>query len=217
MPLPRLTHPLVRKNGVLVRASWDEALDVAARGLEAEVKRHGPNTFGIFSCSKATNEVNYAAQKFLRMAVGIEQHRQLQQNLTRPQRRRSGDGLRSRWQHLELYREAEETDVIFLWGSNAREAHPIYFHHVLKGVHRGARLFVVDPRRTSSAEWADGFAQLHVGSDISLANGMGRSSSTRASRTQPFIANATENFEAYRATVAPLPARARGARDRRAA
>ncbi len=70
MPLPRLTHPLVRKNGALVRASWDEALDVAARGLEAEVKKHGPSTLGIFSCSKATNEVNYAAQKFLRLAVG---------------------------------------------------------------------------------------------------------------------------------------------------
>ncbi len=43
------------------------------------------------------------------------------------------------------YREAEETDVIFLWGANARENHPIFFHHVLKGVHNGARLFVVDP------------------------------------------------------------------------
>ena len=47
------------------------------------------------------------------------------------------------------YREIEETDVILLWGSNARETHPIFFHHLLKGVHNGARLFVVDPRRTS--------------------------------------------------------------------
>ena len=54
------------------------------------------------------------------------------------------------------YREVEDTDLIILWGSNARETHPIYFHHVLKGIHNGARLFVVDPRKTSSAgpRWA---------------------------------------------------------------
>ena len=49
------------------------------------------------------------------------------------------------------YQEIENTDVIVLWGSNARDAHPIFFHHVLKGVHNGAKLFVVDPRRTASA------------------------------------------------------------------
>jgi len=68
--LPRLTQPLVRENGALRPASWDEALTRAAQGIRASVARHGPNTFGLFSCSKATNEVNYAAQKFIRAAVG---------------------------------------------------------------------------------------------------------------------------------------------------
>ncbi len=49
------------------------------------------------------------------------------------------------------YREIEETDTILLWGSNARETHPIFFHHLLKGIHHGARLYAIDPRRTSSA------------------------------------------------------------------
>ena len=49
------------------------------------------------------------------------------------------------------YQEVEETDLIVLWGSNARETHPIFFHHVLKAVHKGARLYAIDPRRTSSA------------------------------------------------------------------
>ena len=61
-----------------------------------------------------------------------------------------------------------------LWGSNARETHPIFFHHVLKGIHNGAELYVVDPRRTSSARWANLWLGLDVGSDISLANAMGR-------------------------------------------
>ena len=64
--------------------------------------------------------------------------------------------------------------MILLWGSNARETHPIFFHHLLKGVRNGARLYVVDPRRTSSAEWADVWLGLDVGSDISLANAMAR-------------------------------------------
>jgi anaerobic selenocysteine-containing dehydrogenase len=70
------------------------------------------------------------------------------------------------------YKEVEETDLIILWGSNAREAHPIFFHHVLKAVHNGARLYVVDPRRTSSAQWADAWLGLDVGTDIVLANAM---------------------------------------------
>jgi formate dehydrogenase major subunit len=70
MNLPRLTEPMVREKGRLRAASWDEALDRAAEGIRRSVASHGPSTFGIFSCSKATNEVNYAAQKFVRATVG---------------------------------------------------------------------------------------------------------------------------------------------------
>lgn len=66
----RILEPLVRDNGHLRSATWDEALDRAAAGIRASVARHGPHTFGLFSCSKATNEVNYAAQKFVRAAIG---------------------------------------------------------------------------------------------------------------------------------------------------
>ena len=68
------------------------------------------------------------------------------------------------------YEELEETDILVLWGSNARETHPIMFQHMLKGQRNGAHLVVVDPRRTASARWANEHAALHVGSDIALAN-----------------------------------------------
>src|SRR5262245_15588015 len=99
------------------------------------------------------------------------------------------------------YREIEETDVILLWGSNARETHPIFFHHVLQGVHNGARLYVVDPRRTSSAQWADSWLGLDVGSDVSLANAIGREIITAGLANKQFIEHATSGFEAYRAHV----------------
>ena len=70
----RLTQPLVRdgdrKTGQLRPASWDEALDRAATGLRKAIDAHGPTTFGLFSCSKATNELNFMTQKFARVVIG---------------------------------------------------------------------------------------------------------------------------------------------------
>jgi formate dehydrogenase major subunit len=101
------------------------------------------------------------------------------------------------------YREIEETDLIVLWGSNARETHPIFFHHVLKGVHQGARLYVVDPRRTSSAEWAAGHLPLHVGSDIALANAVAREILAAGLENRSFVEHATSGFGAWRESVEP--------------
>ncbi len=61
---------MIRENGQLRPASWDEALQRAASGFREVIKRHGPDSFGMFSCSKATNEMNYAAQKFIRAVIG---------------------------------------------------------------------------------------------------------------------------------------------------
>jgi predicted molibdopterin-dependent oxidoreductase YjgC len=66
----RLQTPLVRDDGVLRPATWDEALDRAAAGFRSAVEAKGPTTFGLFSCSKTTNEMNYLAQKFARTVIG---------------------------------------------------------------------------------------------------------------------------------------------------
>jgi predicted molibdopterin-dependent oxidoreductase YjgC len=65
----RLTQPLVREGGRLRPASWDEALTRAAGGF-ARARAIGPNAFGMFSCSKTTNEMNFIAQKFTRAVMG---------------------------------------------------------------------------------------------------------------------------------------------------
>ena len=69
LPRPRLTTPMVRENGELREATWEEALQRATEGLAA-ARAKGPEAFGVFSCSKATNEMNYAAQKFTRAVMG---------------------------------------------------------------------------------------------------------------------------------------------------
>lgn len=66
----RLTEPLVREHGSLRTATWEEALDRAAEGFRRNVEQHGPDSFGMFSCSRATNEMNFIAQKFARSVIG---------------------------------------------------------------------------------------------------------------------------------------------------
>jgi formate dehydrogenase major subunit len=102
------------------------------------------------------------------------------------------------------YREIEETDLILLWGSNARETHPIFFHHLLKGVRNGARMIAVDPRRTNSAKWADLWLGLDVGSDIALSNAMAREIIHAGLHNRSFIDHATSGFDVYAESVEPF-------------
>jgi formate dehydrogenase major subunit len=90
---------------------------------------------------------------------------------------------------------------MLLWGSNARAAHPIFFHHVLKGIHNGMRLIVVDPRRTESAEWGDLWLGLDVGTDIALSNTMAREIIVNDLHHRAFIELAPTGFDDYASSV----------------
>ena len=100
------------------------------------------------------------------------------------------------------YEEVENCDLIVLWGSNARAAHPIFFHHVLRALERGAKLIVVDPRRTESAAFGDLWLGIDVGTDIALSNTIAREIIASDLQDHAFVANATENFEEYVESVA---------------
>jgi predicted molibdopterin-dependent oxidoreductase YjgC len=101
------------------------------------------------------------------------------------------------------YEETRSADLIVLWGSNAREAHPIFFHHVLKAVNDGAKLIVVDPRRTPSAQWADLWLGLDVGTDIPLANAVAREIVHAGLANTEFVERATSGFEAFCDSIEP--------------
>jgi formate dehydrogenase major subunit len=96
----------------------------------------------------------------------------------------------------------ERTDLILLWGSNARETHPVMFLHMLKGIDNGARMIVVDPRHTLSVEAAHDWLPIRVGGDIALANAMGHVIIAEGLQHQWFIDHATTGFEEYRRHVA---------------
>ncbi|WP_405802862.1 molybdopterin oxidoreductase family protein [Streptomyces sp. NBC_01187] len=201
---PRLTHPLVRgsKDGPLRRASWEEALSLAAGGFRRVREESGPDAFGMFSCARATNEMNYVAQKFTRVVMGTNNVDSCNRTCHAPSvagltaALGSGGGTSS-------YEEVEHADLIVMWGSNARFAHPIFFHHVLKGIRNGARMYAVDPRRTSTAEWAESWLGPNVGTDIPLAHAVGREIIHAGLANRAFIERATEGFEEYAAEVEP--------------
>ncbi|MEU4542991.1 molybdopterin oxidoreductase family protein [Nonomuraea dietziae] len=202
MSYDRLTHPLVRENGVLRRASWDEALDAAAQGFLRNIARHGPDSFAMLSCARSTNEMNYVGQKFTRVVVGTNNVDSCNRTCHAPSVAGlsavfgSGGGTSS-------YQEVEDTDVIVMWGSAARNAHPIFFHHVLKAIHKGARMFAVDPRRTGTAQWADRWLGLNVGTDIPLAHAIAREIIHEGLHNEPFIRRATTGFEEFAEKVEP--------------
>lgn len=99
------------------------------------------------------------------------------------------------------YEEIETTDLIVLWGSNARSAHPIFFHHLMKGVRNGAKMYAVDPRRTESAQWADVWLGIDVGSDIALANTVAREIIHAGLTNEAFIDHSTSGYEAFKESV----------------
>lgn len=201
-PYTRLRQPLVREHGELRPASWDEALDRAAAGIRSTVDAHGPDAFGMLACARATNEMNFVAQKFARAVIGTNNVDSCNRTCHAP----SVAGLAAAFGSgggTSSYAEVEHTDVIVMWGSNAREAHPIFFQHVLKGVRNGAKLFVVDPRRTDSAAWADRWLPLSVGTDIPLASAIAREIIHAGLTNKAFIERGTDGYVEFAAAVEP--------------
>lgn len=92
---------------------------------------------------------------------------------------------------------------MLLWGSNARAAHPIFFHHLLAGLRNGAELYCIDPRRTDSARFADLWLGLDVGTDVALANTVAREIIAADLHHRDFIERATEGFDEFAAHVEP--------------
>lgn len=204
----RLTHPLVRgADGELHRASWEEALERAAAGFRTVREEHGPDAFAMLSCARATNEMNYVAQKFTRVVMGTNNVDSCNRTCHAP----SVAGLTAAFGSgggTSSYEEVEVTDLIVMWGSNARFAHPIFFQHVLKGIRAGARMYAVDPRRTSTAEWAESWLGPNVGTDIPLAHAIGREIIHAGLANRTFVDRATSGFAEYAELVEPWTLRA---------
>ena len=199
----RLTRPLVRKDGQLVPATWDEALDRVATGLAAVRQAAGPDAVGGLSSAKTTNEENYLMQKFIRAVVGTNNvdhcARLCHASTVAGLARAFGSGAMT-----NAIDEFELADVIFVIGSNTTECHPIIGAAIKRAVLSGrTKLIVADPRAIELTELAAIHLRHKGGTDVALINALVHVILAEGLQDTDFIAARTEGFDDLKRAVEP--------------
>lgn len=169
----RLTAPLIKEGGRFREASWDEALDAAARGFLSIKERHGADALAGYSSAKCTNEDNYLFQKLVRVAFGTNNldycTRLCHASTVTAMLKALGDAAAT-----NSIQDYEGAGCILVTGNNMVETHPVTATYVKRGLAKGAKLVVIDPRWTPLADKADVWLQPRLGTDVALLNGMAR-------------------------------------------
>jgi formate dehydrogenase major subunit len=169
----RLTRPLVRRDGRLQLATWDEALGLVGQKLRRIIDEHGPDAVAAISSARATNEENYLLQKLMRAVVGTNNV----DNCSRLCHAPSAAGLVAAFGlsgGTHSFDDLDRTDCILLVGANPTEAHPVVGARLKQLVRQGARLVVIDPRRTDLADIADVHLANRPGSNVAVFHGLAR-------------------------------------------
>jgi assimilatory nitrate reductase catalytic subunit len=169
----RLLHPMLRRtDGVLARASWTQALDHVADGFRAIIARDGPDAVAFYLSGQLLTEDYYVANKLMKGFIGsanVDTNSRLcMASAVAGHRRAFGaDTVPGSYADLDL------ADLIVLVGSNAAWCHPVLFQRMMRNkAQRGARVVVIDPRRTVTAQQADLFLGLAPGTDTALFCGL---------------------------------------------
>ncbi|MCG8634450.1 MAG: formate dehydrogenase subunit alpha, partial [Desulfobacterales bacterium] len=167
----RLTHPLIKKNGIFEKAGWDEALDLIARRFGEIKTTHGPSALAGYSSAKCTNEDNYLFQKFIRTVFQTNNvdycTRLCHASTVTGMIKAIGDGAGT-----NSIEDFETCDLLFITGNNIIETHPVTATFVKQGKSKGSKIIVCDPKWTPMVKYADIWLQPTLGTDVALLNGM---------------------------------------------
>ncbi len=169
----RLLHPMIRRApGVLGRVDWDTALDAVASGLRTVVDRDGPEAVAFYLSGQLLTEDYYVANKLMKGFLGSSNvdtnSRLCMASSVAGHRRAFGADIVP-----GTYRDIDEADLIVLVGSNAAWCHPVLYQRMIAAKrNRGAKLIVIDPRRTATAKDADLFLPIAPGMDAALFCGL---------------------------------------------
>ncbi|OEU52942.1 MAG: formate dehydrogenase subunit alpha [Desulfobacterales bacterium C00003106] len=192
----RLKHPLIRQNGRLVEADWTEALNLVARRLSEIRDNHGPESLGVLSSAKCTNEENYLMMKFARAVLKTNNI----DHCARLCHSSSVVGLNNAFGSGAMTNSISElagAEVILVTGSNTTEQHPQIARFILDALNRGAKLIVIDPRRIPLSKFAHVYLQPRLGTDVIWLKGMMKIIMDERLFDDAFIRRRTENFEAF--------------------
>jgi len=191
----RLTTPLIRKDGWLQPASWEEAIQLIASKFSGIKQDFGSNALAGFSSAKTTNEDNYAFQKFVRRELGTNNV----DHCARLCHASSVTGLEASLGSGAMTNDIpsiKHSDVIFIIGSDTTSAHPIIASHIKQAIrHHGARLIVADPKRVDMAEHAELYMAHRPGTDVMLLNGVMQQIIKNGWYDQEYIEERVDGFD----------------------
>ncbi len=195
----RLASPLVRRDGVLVPASWDEALDLVATRLLALREERGPDALGFLASARCTNEENYLFQKLARcLGTNNVDHcaRLCHAPTVTGLMQAFGSGAAT-----NPMRDLDNADVILVTGSNTTETHPVFSSRIKRAARSGATLVVVDPRGIGLTRHAQLWLRPRPGTDIAWINGLMHVILREGLENRAFIGSRTEGFEELRTAL----------------
>ncbi|MEX0760852.1 MAG: molybdopterin-dependent oxidoreductase [Dehalococcoidia bacterium] len=191
----RLKHPYVREGGVLRRATWDEALDKIATSL----KKYSPGQVGVVASPRGSNEDNYVAQKFARVALGTNNvdsaHNFIPEVFDRLRDRLGyGAGTNPAWQ-------LEKAGCVLAIAGNPTEEQTVLTVPVKKAARAGAKVIVIDARETELTRYASDWLRVRPGTESFLLAGMARVILDEALEDQEFIADRTSEADALKQSL----------------
>jgi formate dehydrogenase alpha subunit len=197
----RLQKPLVKKDGGFVEVSWDEALSLVATKFQEIKEKHGPESIGGISSSRATNEENYLFQKWMRACIGTN-------NIDNGARLASGAsffGLMAStgWGAMtHSMEDVAKADLILVIGADVDDDNLIFGNKMREAMRENsAKIILVDPRRTSWEKWANLWLRPLPGTDITWINGLIRLLIDKGMTQKNFIEAKTEGFEGLRSSL----------------
>lgn len=193
----RLLHPMIRdESSVLQRASWDRALDKAASGFKRIIADHGPDSVAFYLSGQLLTEDYYVANKLMKGFIGsanVDTNSRLCMASSVAAHRRAfgSDTVPG------CYEDFDQASLIVLVGSNAAWCHPVLFRRMVENREwHGAKIVVIDPRRTATAEEADIFLPVAPGMDTVLFSGLLADLADKHALDFSFISQHTDGFEA---------------------
>ena len=201
----RLKMPLIRKNGALVEAGWDEAYELIARKFRETKAAYGSEAFAGLASARVTNEENYLFQKMVRTVFGTNNV----DHCARLCHASTVAGLAATLGSGAMTNSIDEvlqSDVIFVTGSNTTETHPVIGAKIRRARLNGAKLIVAEPRKIDLAATADVFLQIKPGTNVALFNGMMNVILEEGLQDQDFIDGRTEGFAELRDVIAEYTA-----------
>ncbi|MCZ2102710.1 MAG: formate dehydrogenase subunit alpha [Chitinophagales bacterium] len=196
----RITSPMIRRNGVLEPVSWDEAYQFISEKLTQIKTNHGPNAIAGISSARCTNEENYLMQKFIRAVIGTNNidccARVCHSPTAIGMQKSFGTGAAT-----NSIEEMKDADCIMIIGANPTEAHPVTGAKMKQHAMKGRTTIVIDPRRTTLANYATYHLQLRPGTNVALLNMMLYYIISEGLENKVFIDNRTEGYEAFKAQI----------------